>query len=312
MQRNAVQMNEFVAAAERTISLNEHGLMCGVKLINHGSATGYAAASKRLIKNARIAEGLKVLAQGNKSDVHPSGKPVDKITADVSCKRMFFHVPGVATVGGVALDPEAIVKRPTNVLVFGLIKQSDAMKATADVAEKMLAEPSLATSRVIVVSKMFKNFQHSAFATLAGKMCWMTNKEIITLQGIFEHLGNTTQHDEASYPASHEVINTERKKCSIEWQMQLATTCGLAHDLVPLQNEVVLWDLQPYASSPIADGVIDVQRRLNNRDLCANVGYDRNLVTFKQKLRWLQTVSRRHGRATAATQRRALHPPYAG
>jgi hypothetical protein len=146
--------------------------MCGVKPVRAGSLSQYALGRKKTPpadrKATEAGSGVERMRSklnvDNASYVHPSGKCIDEIKVPSRCKASFFHIPGIATVKGIAFTPGGILARPPNVLVFGLTKQEDAMLQSAAVARAIQSNLAMAEACVVVVGKVFKDFKHNAIA----------------------------------------------------------------------------------------------------------------------------------------------------
>lgn len=235
MQRNVVQMNDFVASSKRTIFLNEHDLMCAVKLATAGSLSTYNLArsttplSEKQDTDAgtsteRMRRKLKVDVP-SPSAVNPLGICVDTITVPPERLAALFHIPGIATVKGVAFKAEDILERPPNVLVFGLIKQVDAMEQTAAVARAIQDSPALGAARVWVVGKVFKDFKHNAIATLVGRMYGLSVNQIATLCKNLDDAGDKSQSDQEFYTTMQKEIDTRKDQCKKTWDTFIEKTC---------------------------------------------------------------------------------------
>ena len=252
MQRNVVQMNDFVACAERTIFLNEHDLMCGVKLVNAGSLARYylnRKATQRQMNGtqqsrAKVATMREELEAVTASSVHPSGRSVDAIKVPSRCQGSFFHIPGIATVKGVAFNAETILARPPNVLVFGLIKQVDAMEQTAAVAQAIQSNPAMGKARVFVVGKVFKDFKHNAIATLVGKMCGLSGTGTTKLCKDLDALGEKIDNDRDFYAAMNDEIHRLRTKCDGAWRAFVNEECAFIENLLKTLDEVATCDVE--------------------------------------------------------------------
>ncbi|MEP7120140.1 MAG: hypothetical protein ABJE95_04480 [Byssovorax sp.] len=251
MQRNVVQMNDFVACADRTIFLNEHDLMCGVKLCDAGSLQAYyrgRSATRRQLAGSvdsqrKATTMLGKLETGGASDVHPTGRCVDAIAVPPKRKASFFHIPGIATVKGVEFNVEAILARPPNVLVFGLIKQVDAMEQTAEVARAILSNPAMGPAVVYVVGKVFKDFKHNAIATLVGEMCRLSNSATKSLCSKLDVYGEKTSNDRDFYAAMEREIHTCVTTCDGAWREFVTAKCKFIEVLLARLDEVATCDI---------------------------------------------------------------------
>lgn len=269
MQRNVVQMNDFVACAERTIFLNEHDLMCGVKLVNAGSLSKYSLARKATPPHEKVsAEGessvdrmRKKLNVGGASGVHPSGACIDEIRVPSRCKASFFHIPGIATVKGVAFNAEDILARLPNVLVFGLIKQVDAMEQTAAVARAIQCNPAMGPARVFVVGKVFKDFKHNAIATLVGEMYGLSGSKTTQLCKCLDSHGEKIDNDLDFYAAMNNEILKLKTKCEDAWRAFILE-CAFIERLRDALHQVVTCDVSSLEQHEIRDLILSAQIKL--------------------------------------------------
>lgn len=296
MQRNVVQMNDFVACADRTIFLNEHDLMCGVKLVDAGSLQAYyrrRSATRRQLagpaeSQLKATTMLGKLELGGPSDVHPSGCCVDAIVVPPKRKASFFHIPGIATVKGVAFDVEAILARPPNVLVFGLIKQVDAMEQTAAVARAILSNPAMGPAVVYVVGKVFKDFKHNAIATLVGEMCRLSGSATTKLCKTLDTLGEKIDNDRTFYAAMEREIEGHVTACKEAWVKFVTARCELVEQLWATLYAVTTCDLDPLRGDEIHDLLAEAQGALEDRSAeLRDVPYGRSdavLADFCQRL----------------------------
>lgn len=195
MQKTIVQMNEFVAEAERTIFLNEYDLLLGAGLIETSSLSAYVREhySEELADKVDLELGNLLAVE----TINPKGIAEDSVDIPPIVKQTFFHVPGIATVGGAPFTAEEVLRRPKNVLVFGLIKQKEAMDAAADVANELFKRRIEA--KVFVVGKVFKDYQHTAIARLVRKMCFMSEKEERAVCAMFDDFGRQARRDADFY-----------------------------------------------------------------------------------------------------------------
>ncbi|MEO5730561.1 MAG: hypothetical protein ABI134_09580, partial [Byssovorax sp.] len=299
MQRNVVQMNDFVACADRTIFLNEHDLMCGVKLVDAGSLQAYyrgRSATRRQLAGS-VDSQLKARAMlgklevGGASDVHPSGLCVDAIVVPARRKASFFHIPGIATVRGVAFDVEAILARPPNVLVFGLIKQVDAMEQTAAVARAILSNPAMGLAVVYVVGKVFKDFKHNAIATLVGEMCRLSNSATKSLCSKLDLHGEKTSNDGDFYAAMGREIDTCVNTCDGAWREFVTTRCEFVEQLWATLYAVTTCDLDPLEGDEIHGLLVGAQHALeHSSEELQHVPYGRGDVVLDDFCQRLQAL----------------------
>ncbi|MFP2927747.1 hypothetical protein ACLESO_21620 [Pyxidicoccus sp. 3LG] len=319
MQRNVVQLNDFVARSDRTIFLNEHDLMCGVKLASAGSLSAYTEqrAQRKFAKfkkaqaewqgandekgqpsmggpvpppwlvelgerTKRLEALLKELRNGGTSTVHPTGRAVDAISVPPKRTASFFHIPGIATVKGVEFNAEAILRRPANVLVFGLIKQVDAMQQTAEVARAILSNPEMGNAKVFVVGKVFKDFKHNAISALVGEMCGLSGSNTTKLCKALDALGDKTKTDKDFYAAMSEEIAKRVRACDEAWQAFVRDTWAFVPQLRARLGKVRDQDVSSLNNDPIHAIIVDAQQRLRGviGDLL-DVPYGRNEVVLK-------------------------------
>lgn len=171
-QKTITQLNEYVAVADRVIFLNQHDLANALKLIDAGKLSVYIDAAfvrKREVYGSRYgvlnqrfdklhAEYLK---KPQVSKVHPSGLTVDDIVVPPEQRLCFFRIPGIATVPGGAIDPNAVLARPPNILIFGLIRNNTAKTQAVELAVALARKKPdsllLRNAAVYVVGKVMKD-----------------------------------------------------------------------------------------------------------------------------------------------------------
>jgi hypothetical protein len=207
MQKTIVQMNQFVAEAQRTIFLNEYDLLLGAGLVDTSSLTAYVLNHCAEQLAERVKHELTNMLAVATDTINPKGIAEDIVDIPPMVKQTFFHIPGIATVGGLPFTADQILARPQNVLVFGLIKQKEAMDAAADVALALFNRRI--DSKVFVVGKVFKDYQHTAIARLVRKMCFMTEREERALCATFDDIGRTTRDDQEFYEALNREIQRQ-------------------------------------------------------------------------------------------------------
>lgn len=299
MQRNVVQMNDFIACAERTIFLNEHDLMCSVKLVKYGTLATYYKNRKSTKRELNGPEKMRdkaattlqelELAVEAKSSVHPSGHRVNTIEVPLRSKESFIHIPGIATVKGTAFNAEKILARPRNVLVFGLIKQTDAMEQTAAVARAIQNNPEMGNARVFVVGKVFKDFKHNAIATLVGNMCGLSGSETAKLCTKLDLLGDKKNNDRDFYTAMESEIHELRDGCEKKWTEFVKTQSIFIEDFLKALGRVINCDIKLLEEYDFHDSIQSAQKEFDTIFKALDPApYERGGIVLKEFCKTLQ------------------------